>query len=544
MESQRSFLIIALAFVSFLLWQQWQIDNAPAPMPVAQTSPTNEMSEYIPASSDDIPKSEAVAKSTPVASSAEVINVKTNVLDLDIDTQGGDVVGARLLQYPIELGAEESLTLLTKTPGFSYVAQSGLVGSHGPDASRSGRPIYTADSNTYNDKTNSIAVPLTWSDEKVTVVKTFMFEPNSYNVTVKYQISNNTNEQIAVQPFAQLKQSIKPAEGSMMMPTYTGGTYSSVDTKYEKYDFEDMQDRDLKEITTAGWVAMIQHYFVSAWIPNSQDINELYSKVNSRNEAIIGFKAPVSDIGPGQTVNYESSFYVGPKDQEAMEAAAPYLDLTVDYGFLWWLSKPLFWLLKLLQSFVANWGIAIILITVIVKGIMYPLTKAQYTSMAKLRTIQPKMMALKERYGSDRQKMSQAMMELYKKEKVNPMGGCLPILLQMPIFLALYWVLLESVELRHAPFFGWITDLSVKDPYYVLPILMGASMFLLQKLQPTAVQDPMQQKIMQWMPVMFTFFFLWFPSGLVLYWLISNVISIIQAQLIYRALDKKGIGTK
>jgi YidC/Oxa1 family membrane protein insertase len=288
---------------------------------------------------------------------------------------------------------------------------------------------------------------------------------------------------------------------------------------------------------------MIEHYFVAAWIPPQEDTNTISSRATA-NTAIISITGKPQAIAPNGQGTLTGKLYVGPKDQETLAGIAKGLDLTVDYGPLWWLSQQLFLLLQFLHGFVMNWGVAIILITLIVKGAMFWLTKKQYESMAKMRALQPKLTQLKDRFGDDRQKMSQAMMELYKKEKVNPMGGCFPLLLQMPIFLALYWVLLESVELRHAPFTLWITDLSVPDPFFVLPILTGASMFLLQKLQPMTIQDPLQQKLMTYMPVAMSIFFFFFPAGLVLYWLVSNLVTLIQAKIIYASMEKRGLQTK
>jgi YidC/Oxa1 family membrane protein insertase len=292
-----------------------------------------------------------------------------------------------------------------------------------------------------------------------------------------------------------------------------------------------------------GWAAMIQHYFATAGIPREQPGTSLYTRVIG-NVGDIGVRMPNTTIATGDSAVIKSTLLIGPKLQDQMDEKASHLDLVVDYGWLWFIAKPLHWLLSMIQSVVINWGLAIMALTFIVRGAMYPLTKAQYTSMAKMRMLQPKLTEMRERIGDDRQRMSQEMMELYKKEKVNPLGGCLPLILQMPIFIALYWSLMESVELRHSPFFGWIHDLSAQDPYYILPLLMGASMFLIQKMSPTTVTDPMQQKIMTFMPVMFTFFFLWFPSGLVLYWLVSNIVTLIQQTLIYRSLEKKGLHSK
>lgn len=324
------------------------------------------------------------------------------------------------------------------------------------------------------------------------------------------------------------------------MPTYRGGAYSTEDTRYKKYSFEDMQDRNLS-LTLAngqGWAAMIQHYFAAAWIPRNEPGANLYTRVIG-NMGDIGVRMPNKTVADGDSAHFTATLWAGPKLQDQMAEVAPNLDLVVDYGWLWFIAKPLHWLLSVIQSVVGNWGVAIICLTFIVRGAMYPLTKAQYTSMAKMRMLQPKLQAMRERIGDDRQRMSQEMMELYKKEKVNPLGGCLPLILQMPIFIALYWALMESVELRHSPFVLWIHDLSAQDPYFILPLLMGGSMFLIQKMSPTTVTDPMQQKIMTFMPVMFTFFFLWFPSGLVLYWLVSNIVTLIQQSLIYKALEKK-----
>jgi YidC/Oxa1 family membrane protein insertase len=306
-----------------------------------------------------------------------------------------------------------------------------------------------------------------------------------------------------------------------------------------------MQDRNLSINLTdgTGWAAMLEHYFATAWIPREAPGSSLYTRVIG-NLGDIGVRIPNKTVANGEKADFDATLWIGPKLQEDMAKVAPSLDLVVDYGWLWFIAKPLHWLLSTIQGVVVNWGLSIMILTFVVRGAMYPLTKAQYTSMAKMRMLQPKLAAMRERIGDDRQRMSQEMMELYKKEKVNPLGGCLPIFLQMPIFIALYWSLMESVELRHSPFFGWITDLSAQDPYYILPLLMGGSMFLIQKMSPTTVTDPMQQKIMTFMPIMFTGFFLFFPSGLVLYWLVSNIVTLIQQSLIYRNLEKKGLHSK
>ena len=548
MESQRSLLAIGLLFVSYLLWTEWQKDYGP--QPVQQISNPQTISDTPSAvDNQDVPtasKDGSIANLPLSGSKSQLISVTTDTLAVSINTQGGDIVSAKLRQFPIIQSAPEPIVILSNQSNNLYIAQSGLIGRNGPDETVKGRPVYVSDSLDYTmtDSQDSLTVTLLWSSETgVNIAKTFTFNRDSHAVEVGYTVNNTGSDYLSLQQYAQLKQTTLEQEGNMFMPTYRGGAYSTAEDRYTKYDFGDIQDKNLQQATSAGWVAMLQHYFVSAWIPPQDQVNNLYSRSINGTYAIIGYTGQPITVQAGETAELSSTFYVGPKNQEVMANLAENLDLTVDYGFLWWLAQPLFGLLSIIQSFVINWGVTIILITILVKGAMYPLTKAQYESMAKLRNLQPKMQALKERYGDDRQKMSQGMMELYKKEKVNPMGGCFPLLLQMPIFLALYWVLLESVELRHAEFFLWITDLSVKDPFFVLPVLAGGSMYLLQKLQPMTVQDPMQQKIMQLMPVFMSVIFLWFPAGLVLYMFISNLITLVQAKIIYSIMDKKGLKT-
>ena len=378
-------------------------------------------------------------------------------------------------------------------------------------------------------------------NDGISITKTFIFTRNSHAITLEQSISNNTSGTAVVQPYAQLKQTFDMPEGSAIMPTYRGAAYGTEEEQYSKYSFSDIEDENLRAATPAGWIAMIEHYFLSAWVPPQDKTNTIYTRAIGTDFATIGYTSEPVSIAQGETAVLNNILYLGPKDQDTLREFAKGLQLTVDYGFLWFISEWLFWLLQIIHGFVNNWGVTIVIITIIVKGLMYPLTKAQYVSMAKMRELTPKIQQLKDRHGDDRQKMSQAMMEMYKKEKVNPMGGCFPLLLQMPIFLALYWVFLESVELRQAPFFLWITDLSVKDPWFVLPILTGVSMWALQKLQPMTMTDEMQKKIMQFMPIMMTIFFMFFPAGLVLYWLISNIITLVQAKMIYAAMEKKGL---
>lgn len=543
MESQRNLLLIGLLFVSFLIYQQWGKDHSPKPVDTEQTTTQTQ--------SDDqakLPQAPGEANVTPADDArthGQLITVQSDVLKLTIDTRGGDIVEADLLKYAKTEKNKDPVQLLNINGSHKYTARSGLIGDNGLNKGQ--RPVYSVDKKAFKltDGQKQVTVPLTYTGQNGVVYhKLITLDKGSYDVKVDYKVTNNEKNTIAVQQFAELKQTTKKAKGGFFgHPNYRGGAYSSDDTRYEKYTFDDIKDKPLNITTKGGWVAMLQHYFAAAWVPSQNQESTLYSRYQD-GFAHIGFISAKKEIAPGQTGQIKSSIWIGPELQDKMAAVAPHLDLTVDYGWLWFISQPLFKFLKFLHSLVGNWGVAIILITLIVKGLMYPLTRAQYTSMAKMRILQPKMKELRERYADDRQKQSQAMMELYKKEKVNPLGGCFPIALQMPIFIALYWAFLGSVELRHAPFFLWINDLSAQDPYYILPILMGISMFMIQKMSPTAVADPMQQKIMQFMPVAFTVFFLFFPAGLVLYWLVSNCVTLIQQTLIYRELEKKGLHSR
>ena len=540
MDSRRSLLVIALLFMSFVVYQQWQLDYH-TPKPTVTEQVKNVVS--------DVPSSanlNAVAATNETSTNGRIITLENDVFRLQINTAGGDVIRSELLKYDAELNSNTPFVLLQNTPEHQYVAQSGLIGKDGIDT-KAERALYQVEGDTFKlaEGQNELVVPFTYERNGVTYRKIFVLKRGEYAVAVNYEINNQSDAVIEVEPYAQLKHRLVDSSDSIAMPTYTGGAYSSSETNYKKYSFSDMENADLSIQTKAGWVAVLQHYFVSAWIPNQDVDNQLYTRTDKANNVgSIGYRSPAVVIQPHSTETLTSKLWTGPKLQNEMAQVADHLDLTVDYGWAWFIAKPLFWLLTFIQQLVHNWGVAIICITLIVKAILYPLTKAQYTSMAKMRMLQPKLQEMRERFGDDRQRMSEEMMKLYRDEKVNPLGGCFPLLLQMPIFIALYWTFMEAVELRHAPFFGWIQDLSAQDPYYILPILMGASMFLLQKMSPTPAADPMQQKIMNFMPLMFMAFFLWFPAGLVLYWLVSNLITIIQQQLIYRGLEKKGLHTR
>ncbi|KYP97242.1 membrane protein insertase [Sodalis-like endosymbiont of Proechinophthirus fluctus] len=540
MDSQRNLLVIALLFMSFMIWQAWQADHAPKP--TAQTTQqTTNTTVADPGNS----------RVVPVSEQGQIITVKTDVLSLKINTRGGDIEQAFLLSYHDKLGSQQPFHLLETSAEFVYQAQSGLTGKNGPDNPANGeRPLYITNQDTYvlTDDQSELRVPLTYTaPDGAVYTKTFILKRGNFALNVNYDINNASEQPLELTLFGQLKQSIDlprardAGSSNFALHSYRGAAYSTTDDKYQKYSFKDIRGENLSVSTEGGWVAMLQQYFATAWVPFTQGKNTFYTTELGNGQAAVGFKSAPVIVAAGSKSELKATLWLGPEIQDKMAAIAPHLDLAVDYGWLWFISQPLFKLLKFIYSYIGNWGFSIIIITFIVRGIMYPLTKAQYTSMAKIRMLQPKLAGMRERLGDDKQRQHQEIMALYKAEKVNPLGGCLPLVIQMPIFLALYYMLSGSIELRHAPFALWIHDLSAQDPYYILPVLMGITMFFIQKMSPTTVTDPMQQKIMTFMPAIFTVFFLWFPSGLVLYYIVSNLVTIIQQHLIYRGLEKRGL---
>ena len=477
----------------------------------------------------------------------QLITVKTNTLDIVIDLVGGDIVEAALRDFPDKIDQpDDPFVLLERNDTRTYVAQSGLVGPNGTDVPQRAR--YNSPANAYymeNNQPLQVDLHLT-NDNAVKVIKRYRFEPHTNLVTLTFAIDNTGNTRWQGVPFVQLKRDSSPppdadTSGFGMQP-FIGAATTTPEERFQKFSFGEMADDPWQGSNQGGWIAMLQHYFLSAWIPAANQNHQYFARQNAAGFNIAGLTSTAIQLDPGQSAQWSAQLYLGPKDQYRLAEISPHLDLTVDYGWLWWIAQPLFWLLTQIQAIVVNWGVAIILLTVLVKGAFFKLSAASYRSMAKMRKVQPKMQSIREQYADDKQKQSQAMMALYKKEKINPMGGCLPILIQMPVFIALYWVLMESVELRQAPFALWIKDLSVMDPYFVLPVLMGASMYFMQKLNPPP-PDPMQAKVMQYLPIVFTFFFLWFPAGLVLYWLCNNLLSMAQQWFITRAIDREGLKT-
>ena len=495
------------------------------------------------------------APGKPFNSSRNIV-VETDTIRVVIDSLGGDIIEVALLKHlsKQEEGAEP-LLLLEKNRKRTYTAQSGLIGPSGTEVKSAFARFDSAASNYVMQNQEKLVVDLYFNDASgVRLTKRYTFKSNDYLIDVDYIVDNQSDSRWASTYYSQISRddSADPGADSagFGMQSYLGAATTTNDDPYKKISFKEIKNKKTRFQNTGGWVAMIQHYFVSAWIPSPNENYNYYTKETKSGLNVIGFLTPFA-VEKNQTKTIGAKFYAGPKYQYRLQEIAPNLDLTVDYGWLWWIAQPLYTLLyffavgeahmfgevyEVFPGF-GNWGVAIIMLTIVIKALFFRLSAASYRSMANMRRVQPKLLELRERHADDKQAQSKAMMELYQKEKINPLGGCLPILIQMPVFIALYWALMESVELRHAPFIGWITDLSVMDPYFVLPLLMGITMFLQQKMNPPP-PDPMQAKIMQWMPVVFTFFFVFFPAGLVVYWVSNNVLSISQQWYITRKIEQ------
>ncbi len=554
MDSRRLILFFVFSFSVFLLLDAWQRDQKPAgppsgapteqagnANPVPQATPTPSPGEKLVANQGANPAP------TPPAGSAvlvkgEIIKVETDYLRAEISAAGGDL---RRLEFKKHRGVEDKnkdFVLFDSRPDHVYVAQTGLIGK-GLPTHRTEFKLRPGDLR-LADGAADLVVKLDAVDNSgAKVTKSFRFHRSSYVIDVTYDVTNQGTA--AIQPFAYfqlLRDSKPPAGDSAMLPTYTGAAVYTEKDKFQKVAFGDMDKNKTPypKNSDDGWVAMLQHYFFSAWLPKNGSPREFYTRHLDGGLYAAGVIVPVGSIAPGQSATLTVPLYAGPEEHEKLAKIAPGLDLTIDFGWLTIIAVPLFVVLSWIQNWVGNWGVAIILLTILIKLLFYPLSQASYRSMGKMRVLAPKMQKLKEQYGSDRQRLQQAMMEMYKTEKINPLGGCLPIVVQIPVFIALYWTILASVELRHAPFMLWIQDLSTPDPWYVLPVLMGATMLIQTKLNPEP-PDPVQAKIMKIMPLAFSVFFFFFPAGLVLYWLVNNVLSIMQQWHINKGLEKAGL---
>ena len=541
MDNQRLLLYMAFGFVSLILYQTWMQDyHMPAPV-ASQTGTATPGAGADAPTGVDLPDSVASGNTATAAQpvsvdktiSAPSVSVKTDVMDVEISTNGATITSVLLNEYPVSLDEPDTpFVLMSNKPGRFLVAQSGLFNADGGTA-----PVPTHETEMTVEATSyelgdndSISVPFIWqSDDGKSVTKTLTFTAGSYEVGVNYVIDNGSDSAWTISQYRQLKR--KPDtkdEKQQFQNTYIGAVVSNPEDRYKKVTFGDMEDERLSQTVTNGWIAMIQHYFATAWVPPKDEVNTAYTRyLSSENRYLVGMMSEAKTIAPGTQDTFTTKAFFGPKIQDKLKEVGPHLELTVDYGWLTIIAQPLFWLLKTIHGFVGNWGWAIILSTCVIKAFFYKLSEASYRSMAKMKKLQPKLAELKERYGDDRAKMGQATMELYKKEKANPLGGCLPMIIQMPVFIALYWTLLESVELRQAPWMFHIKDLSLRDPYFILPVLMAISMYIQQKLNPAPV-DPIQAKVFQFLPLIFGVFFAMFPAGLVLYWVVNNILTILQ----------------
>ena len=539
MDMQRLFLLMVFCLSVYLLVDAWQREQGQKP--ATQNEHPGRTQQVAPTPSE---KLTAVQQppNTPQASAFEAgqkISVKTDYLLAEIDTAGGDLRKLELLKHRDTLDKKKNFMLFQYEPENIYVAQSGLIGHDLPTH----KTQFSADATSYELKPGAERLEVRLTTPAVAgikVTKVYTFHKSSYLINVSYEITNNSAKPLQPYAYFQFLRDGKPPAGeTKMVPTYTGPAIYTEQEKFEKIEFADIDKGKAKYPQNAdnGWIAMLQHYYLAAWLPKDKMPREYYVKKLGEDLYSVGTIVPVTKIEPGKTATITVPFYAGPQEQDSLSKLAPGLGLTVDYGWLTVIAVPLFWVLSWFNKWVQNWGVAIILLTVLIKSLFYPLSAASYRSMAKMRVLAPKMQKIKEQYGNDRQKLHQAMMDLYKTEKINPLGGCLPIVVQIPVFIALYWVLLASVELRHAPFALWITDLSAPDPYYVLPVVMGITMVIQSRLSPEP-PDPIQARVMKIMPIAFSVFFFFFPAGLVLYWLINNILSIAQQWQITRVIER------
>ncbi len=576
MQQWARFAILGAMFVvAYLLILAWQKDYGHAETaPQQQAVVSHEVSADLPNSqaasaSSDIPQANiATPQATDVTApvNQQLISVQTDLYHLLINPKGGDIVRIELLNHDKNKDSDQPFVMLESDAKRTYVAQSGLIGLNGPDSNRSGRPVYEVEKTSYDllkdaqtvSKDNGKAVkvltiPMVYKTaDGVEIIKTFTFKQGEYPIVVNHKVVNRSQQNWQGQMFGQIKRDNsedpgKSDQGIFTLGTFLGGAWGTPEEHYNKLKFDNFNDEKLNVDAKGGWIAVVQHYFVSAWIPGQLKLTQANgqpyaAKLESRKSAddmnIISFTSPTINVPAGTVAEVDATFYSGPKIQSELKDLAVGLNQTVDYGWLWPIAKLLFLGLQFFHNIVGNWGWSIILLTILVKLILWPLSSKSYRSMAKMRVIAPEMQRMKEEFGEDRMRFSQEMMALYKREQVNPLSGCLPLLLQMPIFLALYWVLMESVELRHAPWFGWIQDLSAMDPWFILPLVMGLTMFTQQSLNPQPA-DPMQAKVFKIMPIIFTVFMLFFPAGLVLYWIVNNSITILQQWFINRSVKKE-----
>ena len=541
MDIKRTVLWVVFAFSLLLLWDSWMRHNGKPSMffPSAtqqsqpavagaapSTLPTPQMSQA--AGTDEVP-GVAVAK-------AETITITTDLVKADIDTVGGELKRLELLKHPDTVDPSKNLVLFDSAVGHTYLAESGLIGGAFPNH----KTVFTAKPGARTlENGNEVQLVLEAQENGVKLTKTYTFKRGDYLIDLKHTVTNDGTVAINPSLYLQLlRDGNKPGGESHFYSTFTGPAVYTDAEKFQKLTFEKIADGKQQHATKSdnGWIALVQHYFVSAIIPPANAQRDIFTKKVSDNLYAVGTILPLGTVAPGASVTMDASLYSGPQVASVLEKTAPGLELVKDYGWLTIIAKQIFWLMIHIHAFVGNWGWTIILLTMLIKAVFFPLSAASYRSMAKMKAVTPKMTAIRERYKGDPQNMNREMMALYKTEKINPLGGCLPIVIQIPVFISLYWVLLASVEMRGAPWLGWIHDLTAPDPFYILPVLMAVSMFIQTRLNPTP-PDPVQAKVMMFMPIAFSVMFFFFPSGLVLYWVVNNVLSITQQWVITRKLQ-------
>lgn len=532
-----------------MLWDSWQSDQrrtVEGTQPTAQVAPGAPAADgAIPTPSADLSQSAdptAVPQATAPSEnlSQRRVIVETDMVKAEISAQGGQIVRMELKQHAAS-GDDRSRNFVLFDDGMrhTYSAQGGLIGEGLPNH-RTLFALPEGDQVLAEGQDTLVLRLRAQEGGAAEVTKVMTFRRGSYVIDVSYEITNRSESPLSAHAYFQFARDGRPAEAVEVfgVSTFTGPAVYTTESKFQKVQFEDIDDGKAKFVprTTDGWLAMVQHYFVAAWLPAQGAQRENYMRKVGPDQYTAGVIMPVAAIAPQETGSVSISLYAGPQEQDHLDGIAEGLGLVVDYGWLTVIAAPLFWVLSWFHDLTGNWGWAIILVTIAIKLVFFPLSAASYKSMAKMRVLGPRMQRIKELYGHDKPKMQQEVMAMYRNEKINPLGGCLPILVQIPVFIALYWVLLGSVEMRHAPWLGWITDLSDKDPYFILPVLMGASMFIQMKLNP-APPDPIQAKVMMALPFVFTIMFLWFPSGLVLYWVVNNILSIAQQWQITRMIE-------
>ena len=550
MDIKRTVLWVVFSVSLLFLWDQWQRHNGQPSLffpGTAQTAPVASGPANAAASaSADVPQASASAAGAPAPSASavpataadakgEIITITTDVVKADIDTVGGELKRLELLKHKDTVDPTKNLVLFDSSATRTYLAETGLIGGPFPNHKS---PFTALPGVRTLDNGNQVQLVLESTEGGVKLTKTFTFKRGDYSIDVKHTVTNDSGAPVSPSLYLQLVRDGNAPEGEQrFVHTFTGASVYTEGSKFQKFPFDKIESGKAEHATKAddGWFALIQHYFVSAFIPQDKAPREIFTKKIATNLYAVGNILPLGTIAPGASVTMDARLYSGPEIQSDLEAVAPGLELVKDYGWLTIIAKPIFWLMTQIHKVLGNWGFTIIALTVLIKLAFFPLSAASYRSMAKMKLVTPKMTAIRERFKSEPQKMNQAMMELYKTEKINPLGGCLPIVIQIPVFISLYWVLLASVEIRNAPWIGWIHDLAAPDPFYILPVLMAVSMFIQTKLNPTP-PDPMQAKVMMFMPLIFSVMFFFFPSGLVLYWVTNNVLSIAQQWVITRKM--------